>query len=246
MSHRLPLVFVHGFPLDRTLFADQEELSDVARLLSFDLPGFGAAANLPPVAGMAGYVDAVTAALDAARIERAVLCGLSMGGYILFELWRRCPERAAALILCDTRAEADPPEGKRARLEGIAKVRAGERAELIAGYLPKLLGPASLQREEVMARVRAMSAAASDQGIVAALQAMHDRPDSTLTLASIRVPTLILVGEEDSLTPPAAARAIQAGIAGSELQEIPGAGHLTTIENPSAVNAALRGFLARV
>lgn len=241
---RPPLVFIHGFPLDQTLFADQAELSETARLLRFDLPGFGtAAASRIERPGMAGYVDAVCAAMDRAGLGRAVLCGLSMGGYILFELCRRCPERALALVLCDTRAEADPPEGKQARLDGIGKVRGGRRGELLDAYLPKLLAPASLGRAELTTRVRAMGEAASDAGIVDALQAMHDRPDSTPTLAAIRVPTLILVGEHDAVTPVAAARAMQAGIRGSELRVIAGAGHLTPIESPAAFNAALRELL---
>jgi pimeloyl-ACP methyl ester carboxylesterase len=239
-----PLLLIHGFPLDLTMWTDQAALAAELRLIRFDLPGFGAG---PPAErfdqSMAGYADAACAALDQVGVKRAAACGLSMGGYILFELWRRHPERISALVFADTRAEADTPEGRQARLDGIAKLRGGRRQELLEGYLPKLLAPASLARPAIVERVRAMSSAASDAGIVAALQAMHDRPDSTPVLATIRVPTLIVVGAEDALTPPAMARVIHRGVAGSKLVEIPGAGHLAPLENPEAFNRALRAHL---
>jgi 3-oxoadipate enol-lactonase len=238
------LVLVHGFPLDRALWRAQAALRDVARVISFDLPGFGEAPPAEGSPGMGGYADAIIGVLDAARLERATVCGLSMGGYVLFELWRRHPERVERLVLCDTRAEADSPEGKQARLAGIGQVRRGQRAALLDGFPPKLLASGSLGKPQIVEEVRAMGRRSSDAGLIAALQALHDRPDSTLTLRTIRVPTMVVVGAEDTLTPLAAARVMRDGIVGSALVEIPGAGHLSPLENPEAFNAVLRGFLA--
>jgi pimeloyl-ACP methyl ester carboxylesterase len=237
-----PLVLVHGFPLDRSMWREQAALRDVARVIGFDLPGFGGA---PPdlSSSMATYADAVVAVLDAARLERATVCGLSMGGYVLFELWRRHPQRVDRLVFCDTRADADPPASKQARLAAIEQVRRGQRADLLDGFPPKLLAATSLARPHIVEAVRTMGRRASDAGLIAALQALHDRPDSTPTLRTVRVPTLVVVGAEDILTPPAVAHVIRDGIAGSRLVEIPDAGHLSPLENPGAFNAALRGFL---
>jgi pimeloyl-ACP methyl ester carboxylesterase len=239
-----PLLLVHGFPLDRSLWKEQVALREVARVISFDLPGFGEA---PPPEGppsMAAYADAVVAILDAARLERAALCGLSMGGYVLFELWRRHPERVDRLVFCDTRADADPPAGKQARLAAIEQVRLGRRANLLDGLAPRLLAATSLAKPHIVEVVRMMGRRSSDAGLIAALRALHDRPDSTPTLRTVRAPTLVVVGAQDALTPPAVARVIHEGIAGSALVEIPDAGHLSPLENPGAFNAALREFLS--
>ncbi len=239
------VVMIHGFPLDSSLWDEQLALlARGLRLIRFDLPGFGGQPAPEGRGSMGLYAEAVREVLDRAGLERATLCGLSMGGYISFEVLRRFPERVERLVLCDTRAEPDGAEAKAARQLGLRQLASGQRRELLEGYLPKLLSAASYQRAEVVERVRAMNARASDAGIAAALQAMHDRPDSTPLLAGIRAPTLIVVGAEDALTPPSAARAMQQAIPGSRLAEIPGAGHLTPIENPTAFNEALAAFLA--
>jgi 3-oxoadipate enol-lactonase len=239
-----PVLFVHGFPLDHRMWRGQEPLAEALRLITFDLPGFGEAPPLVGEPGIARYADAVCEALDRAQQKRATLCGLSMGGYILFEVWRRHPERFERLVLCDTRAEADTAEGRQARQLGIRQIREGLRVEMLEAYVPKLLAPASFARPEIVEQLRAMNSRASDAGIVAALQTMHDRPDSAPTLPTIRVPTLIIVGTEDHLTPPSAARAMATAIPGARLVEISSAGHLSPLENPEAFNTALRSFVA--
>jgi 3-oxoadipate enol-lactonase len=240
---RPALVMVHGFPLDRTMWDGQAPLEAEVDLLRVDLPGFGGA-PAPALPSMESYAEAVVAAMDGSGLKRAALCGLSMGGYVLFELRRRYPERISALILADTRAEPDSDEGRRARKQGIQLVREGRRQELLDGFLPKLLTPASLTDPTITGKIRAMGSRISDEGLIAALQAMHDRPDSTPTLATIRVPTLIVVGAHDAVTPLAAATAMQAGIADSRLQEIQGAGHLPPLERPEAFNAAVLELLS--
>lgn len=237
------LVLVHGFPLDRSLWQGQAPLSRSARLVVLDLPGFGDTPAAQMTGGLAGYSSAVLAAMDRAGLERATLCGISMGGYVLFDLWRRAAHRIAGLVLCDTRADADTPQVKLGREQSIALVRSGQRREVTDGMLDRLLGARSRQRSELVQQTRAMMERASDDGIVAALQAMRERPDSTADLARITVPTLVVVGAEDVLTPPEVAQQMSDGIAGSRLVVIPDAGHLSPLENPEAFNHALAGFV---
>jgi len=238
------LVLVHGFPLDRSLWSEQLSLSRHLRLVLFDLPGFGGTPVGPTTGDISSHGDAVLAAMDRGGVARATLCGLSMGGYILFDLWRRAPGRIERLILCDTRAEADSPQGRAGRERSIALVREGRRAEATAGIPEQLLAASSAPR--LRARVEAMIERTSDQGLVTALQAMRDRPDSTADLASITVPTLIVVGVEDTLTPPAVARTMRDAIPGASLVEIPHAGHLSPLENPPTFNQAVKDFLIQV
>jgi pimeloyl-ACP methyl ester carboxylesterase len=238
-----PVIFVHGFPLDSRMWQGQSVLREKARLIRLDLPGFG---DTPPTgspASMATYSRAVASVMEAAGLDRAVLCGLSMGGYVLFDFWRRFADRVAGLVLCDTRAEEDTGEGRRKRLESTRLVRQGQRDEVTEGMLPKLLTPESRQRREVLQLVRSMNRRCSDEGLVAALQAMHDRPDSQPTLETIRVPTLVMVGTQDELTPPETARHMSRRIGGSNLVQIPHAAHLSPLENPEAFNAALLELL---
>lgn len=236
------VVLVHGFPLDRALWRGQSSLARHLRLVSFDLPGFGEAEPPPTDVGLQGYSAAVVALLDALEIETATLCGLSMGGYVLFDLWRRAPHRIRRLVLCDTRAEADSDDARRGRQEAVALVQEGRRAEVLDGMLDRLLGPAA-RGTWIQDHTRSMMQRASDEGIIGALRAMMERPDSTPDLAGIAVPTLVMVGERDVLTPPADAAEMQRQIPNSRLVEVPGAGHLSPLENPEAFNRALLDFV---
>jgi pimeloyl-ACP methyl ester carboxylesterase len=197
---------------------------------------------------MAIYADDLAALLDALGVERAVLCGLSMGGYVAFEFLRRWRARVAALVLVDTRAEPDGAEAKRARDVAAAQAREKGAAAIADAMLPKMLSTASVRDKPGLAeRVRALMAATPVAGIVGALGAMRDRPDSTTLLPSLGdVPTLVLAGSDDEITPSAAAAAMAAAIPGARLVEIAGAGHLATLEEPSATTEALRTFLSRL
>ena len=240
------LVLVHGFPLDRTIWRGQGPLAGHLRLVTFDLPGFGDSPPATPGPGGLGrYTDVVLDVMDRTGLRSATLCGLSMGGYILLDLWRRAPERVERLVLCDTRAEADGEEARRGRDQGVARVREGRREELLDGMLTKLLTAASREDPAVGGHVRKMMARASERGLVDALQAMKGRPDSTPLLSTISVPTLVLVGSEDALTPPADARRLQSAVPGAAISEIPGAAHLSPLENPEAFNRALLDFFAQ-
>lgn len=240
-----PVVFVHGFPLRRGIWATQvDALSDRTRCIVPDLRGFGESPAAPPFS-MDQYADDVVALLDHLQVERAVICGLSMGGYIAFALWRRHPGRVRGLALLGTRAGADSEAGQRRRRE-LLEVAATRGSSGIADQMmPGMLGKTTRERNPSLGdAIHAMLESAPIAGSTGALQAMLDRPDSTPTLGTITVPTLIVVGEEDVLTPVAESELMHAGIRGSRMEVIAGAGHLANIERPAAVNHVLGEFLA--
>jgi len=193
---------------------------------------------------MARYADDLVMVLDAVGAESAVCCGLSMGGYVLFELMRRHPERVRALVLCDTKAEADTPQGKQGRDELAALAEREGMAPVGERLLPKLLGRTTQSRApELIKTVRAMVLRSPVTGVAGALRAMRDRPDSTALLGEIRVPTLVVGGAEDELTPPDVMQPMARRIRGARYVEVPSAGHLCPLEQPDAVNEVVRDFL---
>ncbi|MGH7644005.1 MAG: alpha/beta fold hydrolase [Gemmatimonadales bacterium] len=240
----LPVLLVHGFPLDRTMWRHQIAGLSRCRRIAPDLRGAGASSVPPDGYAVARYADDLVAVLDALGVRQAVACGLSMGGYIVFELVRRHADRLKAIVLADTKAEADSPEARRGRDE-LAAVAARDGAGAVADrLLPRLLSPAThAAQPEVARQVREMIERQPVAGIVGALAALRDRPDSRATLGAVRVPTLVLVGGDDAITPPAAATAMAAAISGAQYVTIPAAGHLAPLEQPLAVARALGDFV---
>ena len=239
------ILFVHGYPLDRTVWRDQIDSLEGYRRIAPDLRGMGQS-DAPDLGyGMGIYADDLAALLDALGVNEVVLCGISMGGYVIFEFLRRWRHRVRALILMDTRAEADSTEARRARDAAAATARDGGAGAVGGAMLPKMLAPGSEERApELVDRVRRMMAATPVAGMVGALAAMRDRHDNTGLLPTLAdLPTLVLVGEEDVLTPPDAARRMATLIPGARLVVIPGAGHLPPVERPSETTAEIREFL---
>jgi 3-oxoadipate enol-lactonase len=241
------LLLIHGFPLDRSMWAHQVATLARWRRIAPDLRGAGFSDAPEQGYTMAAYADDMVRLLDRLRIERAVIAGHSMGGYVVLELLRRHRERVMGLILVDTRAEADTPEGRRGRdaLIDVARTQGG--AAVAEHLLPRLLGRSTQQTQpQLVEQVREMARRTPVQGIIGALTAMRDRPDSTPHLGAIDVPTLVVVGEEDELTPPAGARALTAAIPLAAMTTIPGAGHLAPLEAPTAVSRVIAEFLEAV
>lgn len=248
-SHRaaLTIVLLHGFPHDRSLWSAQAAAHESAfpdvRLLIPDLPGFGRSAPLsaPSVDGLA---DAIEPLLDAAGVEQAVVGGLSMGGYIAFAFWRRHAARVRALMLLDTKAGADSDTAKEGRRELIATVQRDGSGALIAGLVAAQLGSSARAIDPTLVdRVGVMMRGVTAIGITGTAAALMERIDSTPTLDTITVPTLVIVGDEDTVTPPSDALVMASGIRGARLVTIPGAGHLAPLEQPAIVNAAIGEFL---
>lgn len=241
----LPVVFLHAFPLNRTMWEPQiSALVAESRCISIDVRGFGESTAAAPYS-MDRYADDVAAVLDALQIQRAVVVGLSMGGYVAFALWRRHRERIRGLVLADTRAGADTIEtvGRRRELIEIAETEGSTAVanRQIAGLIGKTTRD---KRPDIYDAAHRMMAEASVEGIAGALEAMIARPDSSETCATIDVPTLVIVGDEDVPTPVKEARTLASLIAGSRLEILTQAGHLSNIERPAAFNTVVNEFLA--
>jgi pimeloyl-ACP methyl ester carboxylesterase len=216
------------------------------RVLAPDLRGFGASDVRGETVTMEDFADDLAAILDALDVRGPIaLCGLSMGGYIAFRFAAKYAARLRSLILCDTRAAADSPDGAANRLK-MAEQVLSEGAEVAANaMLPKLFGPRTVaEKPELPAATRRVIVATKPAAIAAAQRGMAARPDSTALLPQIRVPTLVVVGEDDAIAPAAEMRGIAAAIPGAEFVVVPDAGHMAPLENPAAFNAALGNFLS--
>jgi pimeloyl-ACP methyl ester carboxylesterase len=235
------VVLVHGYPLDGAMWSGVARiLSDMHRVLKLDLPGRGAtpAAESPTIEAYADFVEAVLREAG----EPAGLAGFSMGGYVALALMKRRPSQVRALALVDSRAGADDETGRARRDEAIAKVRAEGVAPIAEAMMGKLIAQSSATKADLVERVRRIMLRQSPDTVAADLAVMKERPDSSDSLRAIRVPTLIVVGENDVLTPPADAQAMAEAIPDARLVTIPQAGHLTPVEQPKAVARALSEF----
>lgn len=243
-----PIVFLHAFPLNRTMWEPQvEALVPHYRVITVDLRGHGESDAPMWRYTLEQFADDVIGLLTHLSITKATFVGLSMGGYILFALYRKYSEYVKALVFADTRAQADTPEGKAARFS-MAQIAYKRGATAIADLmLSKLLSPAALTtRKDLMDRLRHMIAANQISGIIGDLMAMEERPDSTELLPKIACPTLVIAGEDDVASPPEEVQYISDHTPGAEFVRIPQSGHLSNLENPQAFNDALERFLTRL
>jgi 3-oxoadipate enol-lactonase len=243
------IVLLHAFPLHAGMWAPQiEQLSAKHRVVAPDLLGFGGS-DAPETMyryTMLGFADLVAGLLDHLGLERVVLGGLSMGGYVAFAFLRQYPERVSALILADTRAGADTTmvfERRTDQQDQVARIGTTALIEtLLAGLLCEDTRANRLDLVEQVRRLMANPAT----GFIGALEAMKHRPDATEELSSITVPTLVIVGEDDSLSPPEVAREMQERIPKAEVAVLPHAGHLSNLEAAEEFNAAVTAFLDRL
>jgi 3-oxoadipate enol-lactonase len=236
-----PLVLVHAFPLDgRMWMSTARTLADHCRVIVPDMRGFGASdlgGGDPSIADMA---DDVAALLDSLGIERATVGGLSMGGYVALAFAARHGARLERLILADTRAAADSDVARAGRADALALVAKDGVAALVERQLAALLSPAA--SEAVREQVRGLGRQ-SLEGVSAGLRALRDRPDRRAELSAIRCPTLVIVGSEDKISPPAEMAEIASAIPGARLVEIAGAGHLSNLERPNEFSSAIAHFI---
>lgn len=242
-----PVVLLHAFPLNASMWMPQREaIGTTHRVITPDQRGFGGTHLGHDEPSLDEVADDIAAMLDGRKIDRVVLGGLSMGGYVAMAFLRRHRERVSALVLADTKLGPDSTEAAANRLRVADEViAAGTSAQLVDELLPSLLGETTMQRRAlVLGRVKALLEKAPPYAVAWAQRAMAARPDSTADLAAVDVPTLVLVGEEDTLSPPGEAELIAKTVPGAELVRIPDAGHLTAVEAPAAFNEALAGFLA--
>jgi pimeloyl-ACP methyl ester carboxylesterase len=216
------------------------------RVIVPQLRGFDDGAQDPPTSSMDDFAGDVVDLLDRLHVQEAVIGGLSMGGYAALAMFRHAPRYFQGLVLADTRADADAPATVEARKRQITLVSERGPSAIADEMLPKLLGDTTrAQRPEIAERVRSLMLASSSAAIAGALTALMTRADSIPLLKTIHCPTLVIVGEEDTITPRPLSEALQTGIAGAELVSIPRAGHLSNLEQPSVFNDALAGFLGQ-
>lgn len=240
----LPVLFIHAFPLNRTMWAPQvSAMVERCRCVAADLRGFGESSVVPPYS-MEQYADDLAQLLDQLRIDKVVLVGCSMGGYVSFAFWRRHKDRVRALVLANTKAAADSEDALERR-RGLVDVARTQGSTAVANLqIASLIGKTAREKQpDTYDAVHRLMAQAQPEGIVGALEAMMLRPDSIATLGTIDVPTLIVVGEEDVPTPAREARVMHDRIAGSRLEVIAHAGHLANMERPAAFNHVLTEFV---
>jgi 3-oxoadipate enol-lactonase len=243
-------VLLHAFPLGANQWEPQmRSIPSGWRLITPDLRGFGGSTELdsPSSVAIADYADDVADLMDELSISRAVIGGLSMGGYAALALLQGKPQLIEALVLADTRATADSPEARANRRNMLALVDREGPSGVAREMMPKLLGRTTRELNPAAeAQVRRLIKQQSPVAIRGAIQRMMHRPDSTALLPGVSVPTLVIVGEEDELTPPDDSRRMAEAVPGAILVTIPAAGHLSNMEQPDAFNAALNGFLAKL
>jgi pimeloyl-ACP methyl ester carboxylesterase len=245
-----PVVLLHAFPLNADMWLPQLQAPPPGwRLIAPDLRGFrglSSGADSGPVGRMTmdDYARDVIALLDHLKIDRAVVGGCSMGGYVTFAVWRLAPERVRGVVLANTRPQADSDEGRAKRAEMLALLDREGPAGVASEMLPKLLGRTShASRPEVVSRVRQLVEASPAAAIGAAIGALRDRPDSTALLPGIGVPALVIAGDEDTLIPREAADQMFDALPDAQLCVIGSAGHLSSLEAPAVFNKALHTFL---
>jgi 3-oxoadipate enol-lactonase len=214
------------------------------RVIAPQYRGFDGGAGDPPASSIDDYAGDVIDLLDALHIDTAVFGGQSMGGYVAFAILRHAARYVQGLVLADTKSDADTADGVAGRKRMLQLAQQHGPSTVADEMIPKLLGETTRrERPDVVERVRALVLASSTDAIAGAIRALMTRPESTPLLETVHVPTLIIVGAEDTVTPPTAAQALQRRIAGSELVEIPAAGHLSNLEQPDLFHQALASFL---
>jgi 3-oxoadipate enol-lactonase len=244
----LPIVLIHGFPFSHEMWDPQiEAFAKWFRVVAYDLRGHGKSGVGDGQYLLEFFVDDLIGLLDHLRIENAILCGLSMGGYIAVRLIERNPERVAGLILADTQAKADSNETKLRRAAAIKSVKANGVAAYAESFVKSVLAPQSFgAKNDVVEKITRIIKSNSVQGICGALLALATRTDTTEALSRIKAPTLILVGEHDTLTPPSASKEIHSKIPHSKYHLIANAAHMSNLENPDEFNRLVLDFLNRL
>jgi 3-oxoadipate enol-lactonase len=244
----LPVIFLHGFPFSHAMWTAQLNIiSPFCHAIAYDIKGHGMSDVGDGQYSIESHVDDLIGLLDLLKIERTVIVGLSMGGYITLRALERNPERFRATVLCDTRSESDTNEGRLRRFEGVRMVKREGPKAFADNFVKAVFAPRTFERNPSAVKlIHGIIAKTSPLSIAGTLLALASRTDTTDSLRKIEVPTMILVGEEDALTPPDASRAMHERIRGSELHIISNAAHMSNLENPEEFNARLIGFLKRL
>lgn len=242
------VVFIHGFPFSSAIWTDQLKMLDRDfHHVAYDFRGLGNSDLGDGQYTLEGHVDDLIAMLDYLEIDQVIVVGLSMGGYIALRALERNPERFLGVVLCDTQSKADDNVAKIKRAAGAKAVKQDGAAAFAEGFVGAVFTKTSIQDDvPAVGLIKDLISANDPRAIAGNLIAMAGRTDTTESLRNISIPTLILVGEEDALTTPETARFMHEQIRGSELQVVPGAAHMSNLENPEFFNARLLEFLEKI
>ena len=243
------LLLIHGFPLNLEMWRPQiDDLSNHFRVIACDLRGHGHSPPTPGPYSMDLLADDCAAVLAALGVQEPVaVCGLSMGGYVSFAMYRRHPQLLAGLVLAATRPGADTDQGRANRDKAIADTRQHGTRPVLDNMLQILLAPGTyVSKPELVREIEGIISRTSADGIISASQGMKDRPDSSHLLGQINIPTLVIHGAEDQIIPLSESEAMAAGIKNARLQVVPDAGHLPNLEQPQLFNSLIDKFMASI
>lgn len=241
----IPILFLHGFPFDKSMWEVQlDNLKSVNRVIALDIRGFGKSINENMPLSIDLFTDDIIGFMDKLKIEKAVICGLSMGGYIALNCIKKFPERFGALILCDTQCNADTTEAKENRYKTIEQINNEGTAGFNDKFIASIFHPDSMiHKMDTVENLRKTVAANSKEIIAKGLAALAERSESCSSLDAIRVPTLIICGKQDQVTPVAQSEFMHRSIKGSILKIIDSAGHVSNLEQPDEFNKYILDFL---
>mgnify|MGYP006192913765 FL=1 len=241
----IPIIFLHGYPFDKTMWQGQLEfLKSSYRLIPCDIRGFGKSTDEESALSIDLFAEDLIQFMDKLSIEKAIICGLSMGGFIALNAIQKFPDRFEALILCDTQCIADTPEVKEKRYKIIEEIESDGATNFNEGFIKSVFHNDSLTNEkELVEQLRNVVFSNSKQIIKQGLIALAERSETCSNLSEIAIPTLIICGREDEVTPLAQSEFMNAAIKGSKLQVIDNAGHVSNLEQPYEFNKHLHNFL---
>lgn len=241
----IPILFVHGFPFNLEMWEPQmRALPNHFRAIAYDIRGHGQSDVGDGQYSIEFFVDDLIALLDHLVVSKTIICGLSMGGYIALRAIERHPDRFNGIVLCDTKSEPDSNESKVKRAVSLKSLKTNGIQQFADGFVKSVLAETTLRsNQSVVQKVKAMIEANSPIGIGGTILALACRTDTTATLSKLSIPTLLLCGEHDALTPPGDAEFMHQRIKGSELHIIPDAAHLSNMENPTFFSDKLVSFL---
>lgn len=247
-SSNKSIIFIHGFPYDHTMWKAQIDLfKENYFCVTYDVRGLGDSPAGDGQFTMELFVDDLEEIINDLRLEKPIICGLSMGGYIALRALERMPEKFSAAILCDTKSEADNNEGKLKRAAAIKRINTEGLAPFVKDFISNCFADEfKVNKQTELNKIIEKSSAFNPIGVKGCLLAMLSRTDTTQSLMNINIPTLLICGEKDVLTPPAIMKEMFHKIPNAEFVEIKNAGHMTPIENPDEVNKAIRRFIDQI
>ena len=245
---KLPIIFIHGFPFDKSMWESQVQfLKNFQRVIHYDIRGYGKSTGGNQPASISIYTDDLILLMEALQIDKAIVCGLSMGGYILLNALNRYPQKFAGIILADSQCISDTPEGKEKRMKTIKQIEENGLTDFSQSFVGNIFSKEALvNKSEIVDKIRSIILSTSSEIVTGTLNALAKRDETCSTLEKIKIPVLILCGKEDSITPPAQSEKMKNEIPGSTMFLIDKAGHMSNLEQPEEFNMHINNFISGI